>query len=260
MEAPSLLLDLMFDDSISFQEKLDLATSPPLYPPPSLPSLFSGFVLPPNIYNNFTLQDIEKSFLSKEYENFHNIWRLDGLVPERGKRFYNEFPRVGSNWDNEHHSYSDYSFILLWFPAFGHGLGAAGWLFPELYERKRPLQYLAKPSLEETPKANLESNLKHNKSKSKLFNANPVPTSFERGLCDDLNGKGLYNRKGRWSCYLVVGEIVDLEYDEFGSKFFASYEDFLAWKRGMNEILRKRVESGDLEGADLVRNVSYSDD
>lgn len=261
----------MFDDCIPVQDKKSLQQSEPLYHL-SLPGQLR---LPPNIYNNFSFEDIEKSFISKDDENFHNIWRFDNLVPDRSKRFFNEFPRVGSNWDSEHHTYnSDYSFILKWFPAFSQNLFIANWLFPDLAQQYFPQSQTSSspqqassgpavigktPSKENTPKANIEENLHHNEHNKKvIFNANPVPTKFERNLCSNLKGNGLYNRKGCWSCYIVSNNTIDLEHDEFGPKFFVRYEDWNKWKKLMKTKVVEAVEEDNMERAALIRRISYS--
>ncbi|GMM37915.1 hypothetical protein DASC09_052400 [Saccharomycopsis crataegensis] len=250
----------MFDDSIPLEDKIVLKGLPPVYKLPE------DWKLPPNIYNNFTIKDIQKSFFSKDYENFHNIWRFDGLVPDRSKRFFNEFPRVGSNWDGEHHTYnSDYSFIMKWFPAFSQNLYVVHWLFPKLDEKYFPsntktteLSVLEKPDKYNTPHANIPRNLTPNESKKAIFKAKPIPTKFEQNMCESLRGNGLYNRKGVWACFIMSGNTIDLEHDEFGEKFFLKYEDWLRWKKLMKLRIIEAAENNDLEKVNLIRNISYS--
>ncbi|ODV67918.1 hypothetical protein HYPBUDRAFT_152650 [Hyphopichia burtonii NRRL Y-1933] len=165
-----------------------------------------------------------EDFLSKDSEVFqYNYGRVNGICPERVSSFSSSFPKKSTNLDTDHHHLSfDMEILTRWIPR-------------DFLKMLVPILYF-----QDIQKKNFEK-------KADTLSAKAVPTAQELNLCHKLRGHGYWKRNGFWYC---TTKDLDLNYrDEYGPKFFSSYNSFVAWE---SQIQSKIYEAKLEENWDMV--------
>ncbi|ODQ80880.1 hypothetical protein BABINDRAFT_161071 [Babjeviella inositovora NRRL Y-12698] len=166
------------------------------------------------------------SLFHKDADLFKDIWRINGDVPDSKANFAQQFPKVATSLDGEfHHQIIDHTFLTRWLP--GSVLKV---IHPSFADFKIARKLTAKQ----------------------------VPTRQEHGLCQELEGQGVWDRTGQWSCVMKnLSKPLDFSYnDEFGKKFFFSYGDWCDWKKQMKERLTESAAEGNYETHLRLGNLS----
>ncbi|WEJ94110.1 hypothetical protein PSN45_001589 [Yamadazyma tenuis] len=179
-------------------------------------------------YSNtkYLAKRFETSFddlLSKDSRSFKYLYSRNGLIQEGP--FHKEFPKKATSLDNDQlYVDTNSDFFVRWFPR-----DIAKIIFPAIYFNE------------------LVQQLRNERSKTLTveFMGGSVPTSFERQLCEERNGNGVWSRRGVWFC---TCQNVDLQRrDDFGPKFFNTYNEWLLWDRHLSSVEEKARLEGDTE-------------
>ncbi|KAG7193146.1 uncharacterized protein KQ657_000900 [Scheffersomyces spartinae] len=153
--------------------------------------------------------------------------RISRIVPERPNFFHSQFPRKSSNLDTEYH-YSHFD------------AGTLARFFPELVLRIIvPALYL------------------HDMKRKKLhLLTKGVPTMEELSKCQSLEGVGFWNRSGTWFCTRGYDQAKLRLTDEFGPRYFTSYNEWLNWDREIAREIYDAKENSDWDTVKLLRGLS----
>lgn len=170
-----------------------------------------------------TLKQYLVRYLHKDTEEFEQIWRINGNVPNRDQFFYQQFPKKLTSLDSEHHysNFNMYGYCSRWFPK-----SILNILFPfhdMVYQQQTSRKLMTKG----------------------------VPTSIECQVCKELDGIGIWDRSGVWNCV----KSVEFDQDEFGDKFFENYQSYCLWRKFIDNKIKTLLSSGDLDSVNSFENL-----
>lgn len=167
--------------------------------------------------------------LSKHSEVFqYNYGRLNGIVPERTTHFSHAYPKKATNLDTDHHHLSfDTEILTRWIPRDVLKLFVPVLYFQDLQKERR----------------------------AEALTAKSVPTAQELHLCASLRGKGYWKRDGTWLC---TTRNLKLEFDQYGPRYFFTYNDWIAWESNIQAQINAAKLAEDWSLVRTLREVKAS--
>lgn len=169
--------------------------------------------------------------LSKDSDVFrYNYGRVNGMVPEGASHFSLVYPRKATNLDTDfHHLSFDVDLLTRWISR-----DVLKFLVPILYFQDMQMERLEK--------------------RAAALTAKPVPTAQELLVCANLKGAGFWTRKGDWFC---TTKKLTKKSDEFGPKFFSSYNEWVAWDLKITADINAARQVDDVDTLSKLRGSRY---
>lgn len=174
-----------------------------------------------------------EGFLSKDSGSIE--LKKSGIISQRPSYFHAEFPKKATSLDTEEHYASvPNEFVVRWIPR-----DMAKLIFPALY-------FL-----------DLVDELKREKSKiHTIITASPVPTTLEKEECKIAKGNAAWDRNGVWFC--TCSNINLSSKDEFGPKFFKTYNQWLLWDHSIHQVIDTARETENFQLLEEIRKAKTS--